>query len=126
MFLAGANRRVSIGEIARFFDISKDHLAKVAQRLAREGFVRSVRGIGGGLELARPADEIRLGDVIDRFEGAMHLLDCVAIDNVCRIQPGCRLRPILAEAERIQSEYFHSIRLSDVISVGEDLIPLTV
>ena len=125
MFLAGRDGRANIAEVADFFGISKDHLAKVAQRLAREGFIRSIRGIGGGLELARPADDISIGDVIERFEGTLHLLDCVAIDNVCRIQPGCQLRSVLAEAERIQTEYLQSIRLSDVVRTGQDLVALT-
>lgn len=125
MFLAGRNDRANIAEVADFFGISKDHLAKVAQRLAREGFIRSIRGIGGGLELARPASEIAIGEVIERFEGTLHLLDCVAIDNVCRIQPGCQLRSVLAEAERIQTEYLRSIRLSDVVRTGQDLVSLT-
>ncbi len=121
MFLASRNGRVSIGEVAEFFDISKDHLAKVAQRLAREGFVRSIRGVGGGLELARPAEEITIGEVIERFEGSMHMLDCVVIKNVCRIQSGCRLRSVLAEAERVQRDYLYSIPLSDIAKPGQDL-----
>jgi Rrf2 family nitric oxide-sensitive transcriptional repressor len=124
MFLAGRDDRANIGEIAEFFGISRDHLAKVAQRLAREGFVRSLRGLGGGLELARPADQITIGEVIERFEGSMHLLDCVVIDHVCRIQPGCALRSVLAEAERLQREYLSSIRLSDVVRPGRDLAEL--
>lgn len=124
MFLAARGNRANIGEIAEFFGISRDHLAKVAQRLAREGFVRSLRGVGGGLELARPAEQITIGEVIERFEGSMHLLDCVVIDHVCRIQPGCALRSVLAEAERIQREYLGSIRLSDVVPPGGNLLPL--
>ncbi|REJ87123.1 MAG: Rrf2 family transcriptional regulator, partial [Planctomycetota bacterium] len=99
MFLAAEQRRVQIAEIAEFFQISKDHLAKVVQRLAQVGLIRSIRGVGGGLELARPADSIRLLDVIEPIEGSLHLLDCVAIDDVCVIQPGCRLKTILSEAE---------------------------
>ncbi|MCA9055797.1 MAG: Rrf2 family transcriptional regulator [Planctomycetaceae bacterium] len=124
MFLAGQDARANIGEIADFFGISKDHLAKVAQRLAREGFIRSMRGVGGGLELARPAEEITIGEVIERFEGSLHLLDCVAVDNVCRIQPGCGLRTVLIEAERVQRDYLNSVKLSDVVQPGRQLVQL--
>lgn len=125
MFLAGHQRRVNVSEIAEFFGISRDHLAKVVQRLAREGFVRSIRGVGGGVELAKPADEISVGDVIARFEGSMHLLDCVAIEDLCVIQPGCQLRHVLAEAERLQTEYLKNVRLCDVVQPGSDLVQLT-
>lgn len=126
MFLAAREDRAGIAEIATFFRISKDHLAKVAQSLARAGFVRSVRGIGGGLQLARPAQSISLADVIERFEGGMHLLDCVRIDDVCVIQPGCRLRTILAEAEQVQLDYLRRFTLADIVDAGADLIQLTV
>lgn len=124
MFLAGREQRVSVPEIAEFFEVSRDHLAKVVQRLSREGYVRSIRGVGGGVELAMPVEDISVGEVIERFEGSMHLLDCVAIDNVCVIQPGCKLRQVLTEAERIQSEYLRNVRLSDVVQPGEDLVQL--
>jgi Rrf2 family nitric oxide-sensitive transcriptional repressor len=121
MYLAGRSERASIAEIAEFFAISKDHLAKVAQRLSKEGFIRSSRGVGGGLELARAPEDISIGEVIARFEGSMHLLDCVVVQNVCRIQPGCKLRSVLAEAERLQRDYLNSVRLSDVVRSGQDL-----
>jgi len=126
MYLASRGGRASVGEVAEFFGISRDHLAKVAQRLVRERFVRSQRGVGGGLELARAADQISVGEVIERMEGSLHLLDCVVMENVCRIQPGCRLRSALAEAERLQTEYLRGIRLSDVVPSGSSLVELTV
>ena len=126
MFLAAREDRASIAEIAAFFRISKDHLAKVAQSLVREGFVRSVRGIGGGLMLARPARSISLADLIERFEGGMHLLDCVKSDDVCVIQPGCRLRGILAEAEQVQLDYLRRFTLADIVEAGADLVQLTL
>lgn len=126
IYLAMQRRRARIGEIAEFFGISKDHLAKVAQRLSQEQWVRSIRGVGGGLELACSPDDIRIGDVIARFEGGMHLLDCVTVENVCVIQPGCRLRNVLMEAERLQREYLNSVTLADVVAADSDLVQLTV
>ena len=126
MFLAARSGRASVNDIAGFFGISRDHLAKVAQRLSQEGYIRTVRGVGGGLELTRSPQDIRVGEVIEAFEGSMHLLDCVAIPNLCAIQPGCRLRGVLAEAERIQREYLNGVRLSDVIQSNSDIVQLTL
>lgn len=126
MFLVASQERGQIGEIAAFYAVSRDHLAKAVRRLSQEGFVRTIRGVGGGIELAKSPDEISIGEVIERLEGRMHLLDCVAIEGICCIQPGCKLRGVLREAERRQYDYLKSVRLSDVITPGQNLLQLTV
>jgi len=124
IFLAGKPGRATIGQVAEFFAISKDHVAKVVQQLARLGYIRSIRGIGGGLELARRPHQITVGQVVLDFEGNMHLLECIGVDGVCTIQPACRLRGVLAEAERLQMEYLLGVRLSDVVKPGGQLVEL--
>ena len=121
MFLAARQERSTAAEVAAFYGISSNHLAKVVNQLARRGFVRSLRGIGGGIELARPAEEIVLGDVIEAFEGNLHLLECVSTENVCAIESFCRLKNVLAEAERIQREYLNSVSLADVVPTRRQL-----
>lgn len=124
IYLAGKPGRSTVSQIAQFYTISKDHMAKVIHQLARLGYVRSIRGVGGGVELCRSAEEIRIGQVILALEGNMHLLECVGTNNVCSIQPRCRLRGVFAEAERIQMEYLQGVRLSDVVQPGGQLVEL--
>ena len=124
LYLAGNPGRTNVGEVAEFYRISKDHVAKVVQTLVRQGYVRSIRGIGGGIELAKKPDEIRVGQVILDCEGNMHLLDCVGIENVCVIQPGCKLKTVLANAERIQMDYLQSVKLSDLLTPGVTLLQI--
>ncbi|HAH44934.1 Rrf2 family transcriptional regulator [Gimesia sp.] len=114
MYLASRNERATVSEVAALFKISSHHVAKVVNQLSRLGYIRSVRGLGGGIELALPLEEIRLGEVIERFEGNLHLLECVGTENVCVIQPFCKLKGVLAEAERIQRDYLNSVTLADV------------
>lgn len=124
IYLAGQARRGTVAEIAEFFRISRDHVAKVVHRLGKLGYVRSIRGVGGGVELARAAEQISIGEVVLAFEGNMHLLECVGVDDVCVIQPDCRLRGVLAEAERVQMEYLRGVKLSDVVTPGGQLVEL--
>ena len=122
MYLAAANSRAKVAEIAGYFDISRDHVAKVTQRLARLGYIRAIRGAGGGLELAMDPAKIRLGSVIVDFEGTMRLLECVgATEPVCCIQSSCRLKQVLAKAEKVQKDYLDGVYLSDVVQVGRPL-----
>jgi len=119
MYLATRGRatRAKIAEVSTFFRISVHHVAKVVNLLARLGYVRSVRGAGGGIELLRDPAEIRLGDVILAFEGNLHLLECVGADNVCVIERHCKLKRVLGQAERIQFDYLNGVCLSDVLPV---------
>lgn len=125
MFLAARPGRASIGQVAEFFRISKDHVAKVVQTLARLEYVRSIRGIGGGIELLKRPEEIRIGQVIRDFEGSMHLLECVGVENICVVQGRCRLKRVLAQAERLQMDYLDSVLLTDVIQPGGQLLDIT-
>lgn len=126
MFLGSRPGRVTIADVAEFFGISKDHLAKVVQRMVQLGYVRSIRGINGGIELSRSLETVSVGQVLRDFEGAMHYLECVGSDTiVCAIQPGCGLKKILAEAERLQWEYLDTVMLASVVRPGLDLVQLT-
>ncbi|MCA9100312.1 MAG: Rrf2 family transcriptional regulator [Planctomycetales bacterium] len=115
MYLAATGRRGTVADVAQLYGISANHIAKVVNQLARRGYVRSIRGIGGGIELAKRPDEIRLGEIVEALEGNMHLLDCVATDDVCAIQSFCALKGVLAKAERVQLEYLNTVTLADVV-----------
>ena len=124
IYLAGRPGRSNVATIASFYAISKDHVAKVVQQLARLGLIRSVRGVGGGIELAQPAEQISIGQVVLAMEGSTHLLDCVIHKDVCNIQPGCKLRTVLAQAEKIQVDFLNSVKLSDVVTPGGQLVEI--
>lgn len=121
MYLATKKERATAAQVAQLYGISTNHLSKVVNQLSQLGYVRSIRGIGGGIELARPAEDIQLGEVVEAFEGNMHLLDCVSTENVCSIQSFCKLKGVLAEAERVQLEYLNNVSLADVIPTKRQL-----
>ena len=90
------DRLVSIPEIARIYDLSHPNLMKVVQDLGHAGYVETVRGRHGGVRLARPADQINLGELVRHTEAGFDLVDCQG----CLISPACGLPSILAEATR--------------------------
>lgn len=110
------DRQVPTPEIVQFYDISADHLSKVVQHLAHGGLVRAGRGRTGGLRLGRPAAEITVGAVVELFEGPAVLLPCVNTENVCRIQPGCRLRDVLAQAGAQLMETLNAVTLAELVA----------
>ena len=89
----------TIGEVADAYGVAKNHLTKVAHQLGLAGYVDTVRGKGGGLRLAKPAERIGLGEVVRRTEPDMALVPCFEpICAPCPIVPACGLRGALHEA----------------------------
>lgn len=121
MFLATRDSRANVADVAKLFGISVNHVAKVVNLLARDGYVRSTRGVGGGIELAMPPEEISVGEVISSMESDMHLLACVGRDDSCLIHSFCKLKGVLVEAERVQMEYLSSVTLADVVPTRRQL-----
>jgi len=101
MRIASAPDRVfSTAELAAEFRLSRNHLAKIMQRLARAGLIETRRGGGGGAVLARPAGDIRLGAVIRLLEEGQPLVECLGTDgSACTINGRCRLKARLRAAE---------------------------
>lgn len=69
-------------EIAQMLGASENHLAQVIHQLARKGFLATQRGRAGGLRLARPAEQITLGEVLRRFEADLPLLSQTCEDGL--------------------------------------------
>lgn len=92
-------RLVTKSEIAQRCNASENHLAQVINQLAQLGFLHTQRGRNGGLELARPASEIVIGDIFRALEAPVPLAECFAdVDNTCPLASACRLRIALHDA----------------------------
>lgn len=88
--------RATIAEISRRFDISETHLNKVIHQLGVAGDIETIRGRGGGIRLAKPADAIHVGTVVRRTED-LALVTCLD-GGPCLIAPACGLQSALREA----------------------------
>lgn len=88
----------TIGDIADTHGISQNHLTKVIRTLVRGGHVQTLRGRSGGLRLARPSEEIGLGQLIRETEPDFSLVECMGRDGHCVLEPACQVRGVLIEA----------------------------
>ena len=100
-------RRATIAEIATAFEVSENHLTKVVHFLGQAGWLATVRGKGGGMQLAREAGTIVVGEVVRQTEGADMPAECFDRDggNTCTIARVCRLHGVLQEA----ADAFHAV-----------------
>ncbi|GAB4229516.1 MAG: hypothetical protein Kow0032_10720 [Methyloligellaceae bacterium] len=96
---AEPDRAFSTADLAGEFGLSRNHLAKIMQRLAQAGLIETRRGGGGGATLARPPNEIRLGALVAALEEGQPLVECFASGGDCSIEGQCRLKARLRSAE---------------------------
>lgn len=111
------DRLCSIGEISRTYDVSHNHLMKVVNALAHSGFIETVRGRAGGMHLARPANEITVGEVVRKTEEGFQLADC----SGCALSPACGLTGVLAQGVQAMMAVFDSYKISDLLTDREAL-----
>jgi Rrf2 family nitric oxide-sensitive transcriptional repressor len=94
------DKTVTISELADFYKISRNHLVKVVHELGLNGYILTTRGKHGGIRLARPADEIIIGEVLRKTEPDFNLLECFNADaDQCVITNVCNLKSVLINAK---------------------------
>lgn len=114
----------SVPDIARAYGVSYDHLKKAAAELCRLGHLETVRGRNGGVKLARPAESIRIGEVIRHTEESTALVECFDPEtNTCPLLSVCQLRRALQSAMTAFFEVLDGYTLADLVRYPEDLAP---
>lgn len=103
------DRLLKTAEVAKLCNSSTHHTAHVVQRLQAEGFIRTHRGRSGGFTLARPEDEISVGDVFRIFEADIPFAECFDPEtNTCPLHAVCRLRRYI---DRALDAFYHELDL---------------
>jgi FeS assembly SUF system regulator len=86
--------QVNASQLAEEAGLPAPTVQKLVSRLVAAGLLRSSRGSGGGLRLARPAAAVSLADIIEAVEGPIALTPCVeAGKHDCALEQGCAVRP---------------------------------
>ena len=86
--------RVSAAQIADETGLPAPTVQKLVSRLTAAGLLRSSRGVGGGLKLARPAAAITLADIVEAVEGPIALTSCSEHGrHDCTLEQACSVRP---------------------------------
>ena len=108
-------RSVTIAELADSHAVSKNHLMKIVNDLARQGLLQTTRGRGGGLRLLKPADEIRIGDVVRQTETDFRLVECFdKAHDTCTLTPNCQLKAVFGSALQSYLAELDKVTLADV------------
>ncbi len=116
---------VPTAQVAAAYGVSADHVAKAAKKLVQLGVVKASRGAGGGLMLARPADKIRIGAVVRRFEARRGPVECFrTAAPACRLVSGCLLRGAFERAAEAFYRELDRNSLADLVENRPTLVRL--
>ncbi|MBI3665789.1 MAG: Rrf2 family transcriptional regulator [Acidobacteria bacterium] len=109
-------RRCGVQEISRQQDIPISFLGKILQLLRRQGLLRSVRGIGGGYQLAVPAEQIRLVNIVTALGESTRQDQCLLHSKACAVENPCVLHNRLASLRSQFEEVLENTSVADLVS----------
>jgi Rrf2 family protein len=106
---------VSVKRIAEEFAIPQELLAKILQRLAKQGLIVSQNGPKGGYVLARRATEISVGEVVRALEGPISIVSCIE-DSDCPQMERCSLRRPITKLQTAITQMLDTMSLAELTS----------
>ncbi len=106
---------VRIDDVAQIHNLSRPHIMKIVHELGKAGYLETVRGRNGGFRLARPPQEIIVGDVVRLTEGPLDLVECFNSDtNTCPLMGICILSRKLQEATAAFMAVLDELTIADI------------
>lgn len=115
---------ITVREIAAIHGISHNHLTKIAHKLGVLGVLNTLRGRAGGVQLARPAEQIMLGSVIRMTEPDFQMVDCFSeADSSCVLAGRCKLKGFLTEATAAYLARLDQVPLSALLGAPGPSLP---
>jgi Rrf2 family protein len=121
----GAGRSLNIAELSQLEGISAANVAKIMRILRRSGFVTSTRGQAGGYTLARPADQVIVGEALAALGG--RLFDARFCDRhtgserLCAHLTDCSIRPVWRQVQEVVDQVLGTLSLQSLLCHESDV-----
>ncbi len=107
---------LSLKEVAQRQEISVKYLEAIVAMLNRAGLVRSQRGKDGGYQLARPASQITVEQILRCTEGSLSPVSCPSLEGTpCDRASDCLALPLWQALDRRINGYLSMVSLEDVL-----------
>lgn len=106
---------VQTGFVAKRQGISAKYLEQIIVPLKKANLIKSIRGPKGGHMLARPPEEIRMGEVLAVLEDGMDIAGCIKHPETCKRSVKCKSRDLWAMASVAIYEKLNTLKLSEMI-----------
>lgn len=109
---------ISIHDLSEALNWNKNLVVKVAHIAVQQGLLKAVRGRTGGVALAKPASDYRIGDVVRLMEGNEDMVNCDE-PRCPLLNGGCRLRGVLANAREVFYRELNAVTLDQIVSFSD-------
>ena len=108
---------VSLGDVAKRQNISRKYLEQVISLMSKAGYVKSLRGKGGGYRLTKPPEEYPLAQILRAAEGSLAPVGCLDCTrgSICPIVDTCSTISVWRDLGRVTSQYLDSKTLADIV-----------
>ena len=106
---------ILLKDIAARQQISLSYLEHLIASLVQGGILQSMRGVGGGVFMAKPPREIRLGEAIRLLEGSLALVECVDDPGLCERSDCCATRDVWSEVKMAMDGVLEATTLQDLV-----------
>lgn len=114
---------IRVDDVVRVHGLARPHIVKIVHELGQAGYIVTQRGRGGGFRLAKPAEEIIIGDVVRLTEGPLDLVECFNPENnTCPLIGICKLSRALQDAARAFMAVLDDLTLADIASNRGELL----
>ena len=114
---------IRVDDVIRVHGLARPHIVKIVHQLGVAGYLATQRGRNGGFRLAKPADEIIIGDVVRLTEGPLDLVECFNPEkNTCPLIGVCKLSRAMQEATRAFMAVLDDLTLADIAANRDELL----
>ena len=112
----GREQAIPLKDIAERQGVSKKYLEIIVREMVVGGLVEGTSGRGGGYKLCRKPEEYRLDEILERMEGTLPPVACLAAEkNTCPRRGKCQTLPLWTEYDQMVKDFFHNRKLSDLL-----------
>jgi Rrf2 family iron-sulfur cluster assembly transcriptional regulator len=110
---------IHLANVAKRQGISVKYLEQIIIPLKKAHYIQSVRGPKGGYSLAKPPEEITVGEIVALLEEGTSFVECSDYDGACERSSTCLTRRLWKDAAQAMFDKLHAVTLADVMEMAE-------
>lgn len=105
--------------------IPRSFLRRIIADLSRAGLLQTYTGPGGGLELARPVDQINLRHIWEASDGPLMISECLESKDECPLATQCPVRGRWARMQGLLQAELEAVSLKDLIQEANQILSVS-